>query len=131
MKRFLVAILYICGLGAVDLAWAQESEPAEVARIVGSQKVKQMDKQIKSLSKRINEGLNSGTLTREKANELKADVKAIWDKKQEFMTETGAKQITNVQLEKLKAMWKETAQKIHQAKHPGGKNPETTSADTK
>src|SRR5579859_5366832 len=126
MNRFFLVLVLALSLGAVNGAWAQDSEPAEIARVVGPQKVKAMDQKIKMLSKRITEGLKSGVLSQEKSDELKAEVKALWDKKKEFMEETGAKQITDVQLEKLQELWKQTAQKIYQAKHPGGKTAERT-----
>ena len=104
-------------------------ELAEVARVSWSKNVKTLDKKIKALGKRIDEGVRTGTLTTDKAAELRAEVQALWDKKKEYQDANGAKVLTDDQLDNLKQMWKETAKKIHEAKHP--KVPSTGSSEAK
>lgn len=115
--RTLFNILLACLILLVPLKVLADDESSDVARIVSDQKIHEIDQKIRLLSKRINQGIKSGVLSKETAADLRSDVKTLWDKKKEFMDSNGAKVLDQDQLGKLKAMWKDISQKIYNAKH--------------
>jgi hypothetical protein len=91
-------------------------------------RVKLVNARLMEQGARIKEGVKSGTLTKETAQPLWAQVKAIRAQEKADMVQNGSRSLTDDQLASLIQMLDANSKAIYDAKHSGSASAAATSA---
>jgi hypothetical protein len=115
MKKILPWLTASCFLILTSSILRAQDE--DVARIAPQKKVNGVDKAIKNLQKRIQDGIDRKVLSDTQAQDLQKQVQDISDLRDQDFKDNGANVLTRGQLKKLQGMVAKASKTVRQAKH--------------
>jgi hypothetical protein len=125
MKRSILLAVMALVLGIGSLASAQTTTTAP-AGTHPHPRIAEVRARAKEQMLRIHEGVKSGKLTKEQAESLIANLKAVKAQIEADFTTNGKKELTDEQLAQLNQMLDANSKVIYTEKNPGGAAPPAT-----